>query len=504
MVNVYSFLEGERAMEKKVRYDTRKVHRVNLAIISVLAVLICGPMILSKGIVYLFIGLAVIGLAVGNYYLPIQTYVKGFIFGMIPSSVVFTLFLFDSFSLNKHYILLCTIAMIALYFKKELIVFFGALTNVSFIILYIANSKSLLGPFDDSIVFITLLAIMNGVIIAFFLIAKWGNELIAHADTQQKEVSASFDQLQSTFNEIEESSYTLDEHMTHFHRTIHSISGVSKQILTATEDISASIQQESSSLQMIHGTMTESVNFVNETLSISKKTVSKSTDLQNEVQRGWEKMQEVMIQMSVMSHAMNSTVETVNDLQKSLQTVDSLLKGIQHIAEQTNLLALNAAIEAARAGEHGKGFAVVADEVRKLAEESAAITVNITSLTSTLFKKSTEAYECSEKGGVALQHGEILLHDVSSFFNVLKDSFAETNTELTRGMGELSTAIRQFEQIQTQIEKLSLMTEQNATSTGHILQSIEDENSMLGTIVTSTDHIQTLSMKLKSLATNKN
>ncbi|KOS68523.1 hypothetical protein AEA09_08140 [Lysinibacillus contaminans] len=491
-------------MGKKLRYDTCKVHRVNLAIISILAILICGPMILSKGIVYLFIGLGVIGLAIGNYFLPIKTYVKGLIFGLIPSSVVFTLFLLDSFSLNKHYILLCTIAMIALYFKKELIVFFGILTDASFIILYIVNSESLLGQFDDIIVFITLLAIMNGVIIAFFLIAKWGNELIAHADTQQKEVSTSFDQLQTTFNQIEESSYTLDEHVTHFHQTMRNISGVSKQILTATEDISASIQQESSSLQLIHGTMAESVHFVNETFSISKETVSKSNELQEEVIRGWEKMQEVMKQMSVMSQAMNSTAETVHDLQASLQTVDSLLKGIQHIAQQTNLLALNAAIEAARAGEHGKGFAVVADEVRKLAEESAAITVNITSVTATLFQKSTEAYERSERGDEALQHGEILLHDVSSFFNVLKDSFAETNTDLTRGMGELSTAIGQFEQIQTQIEKLNQMTEQNATSTGNILQSIEDENNMLETMIATTDHIQALSVTLKSLTTYKN
>lgn len=124
--------------------------------------------------------------------------------------------------------------------------------------------------------------------------------------------------------------------------------------------------------------------------------------------------------MSVMSQAMNSTAETVNELQISLQTVDTLLKGIQHIAQQTNLLALNAAIEAARAGEHGKGFAIVADEVRKLAEESAAITVSITNVTSTLFAKSTEAHQRSEEGEKALQYGETLLQDISDFFHTLK------------------------------------------------------------------------------------
>ncbi|MEK5232167.1 methyl-accepting chemotaxis protein [Lysinibacillus sp. FSL K6-0232] len=490
-------------MEKKLRYDTQKVHRVNLAIISILAMLICGPMILSKGILFLFVGLIVIALAVCNYFLPIKTYVKGFIFGLIPSSIVFTLFLLDSFSLNKHYILLCTVAIIALYFKKELIIFFGILVNVSFVILYMVNSSSLLGPFDDIIVFITLIAIMNGVVIAFYLLAKWGNELIEHAEIQQNNVQASFNQLQNAFQEIEKSSQALDEHVTQFQQTMQRISGSSKQILLATDDIAASIQQESSSLQMIHSTMRDSVHFINETFTISQNTVAKSTNLQQEVLTGWEKMQDVMAQMKVMNQAIGSTAETVNNLQSSLQTVDSLLMGITHIAEQTNLLALNAAIEAARAGEHGKGFAIVADEVRKLAEESAAITVNITNVTKNLFEKSTEVYQRSGNGEQALQHGESLLQEVSHFFDRLKDSFTQTNTDLTRGMHELSSAISQFEAIQLQIEKLNQMTEQNATSTEEILHSVEEENQLLEIMTATTNRIEALSATLKSLVMTK-
>ena len=82
-------------------------------------------------------------------------------------------------------------------------------------------------------------------------------------------------------------------------------------------------------------------------------------------------MEQMSDQMSIISASINTANKTVAELQSSMQTVNSLLKGIIEIAEQTNLLALNATIESARVGEHGKGFAVVASEVRKLAEKSS-------------------------------------------------------------------------------------------------------------------------------------
>lgn len=77
-----------------------------------------------------------------------------------------------------------------------------------------------------------------------------------------------------------------------------------------------------------------------------------------------------------------------------------------------------------------------------------------------------------------------------------------TNIDLTRGMNELSSAIQQFEHIQEQIKTLNQITEQNASSTEAILHSVEDENKMLEMMTTTTDHIQALSVILKSLVTN--
>ncbi|WP_107941913.1 methyl-accepting chemotaxis protein [Metasolibacillus fluoroglycofenilyticus] len=488
-------------MELKIQYDTQKVHRVNLAIITALAILICGPLIISRGILFLVVGLIVIALAAINYFLPIKPYVKGFIFGMIPTAIVFTLFLVDQFSLNKHYILICTVAIIALYFKSSLIVAFGIIVNIAIIVIYILKPENLLGSFNSFIIFITLFSILNGVIIAFYLITRWGNALINHAKQQQQEVQHSFQQLQSTFQEIESSTQVLDEHVTQFQQTMEQIAHSSQYILSASESISASTQQEAASLQFIRSAMNDSMHFVGDTLEISKDTVAQSTNIQQEVVIGWGKMQDSMGQISIMSSAMHATADTVNELQSSLQIVNQLLLGIQHIAEQTNLLALNAAIEAARAGEHGKGFAIVADEVRKLAEESASITINITQVTESLFAKSTEAQQRSREGEQALQHGEQSLKEVGEFLNRLKDSFSQSNEDLTRGMGELTSAVAQFNTIQQQVEKLNEMTTQNAISTSAIVQAVEDENQMLQTMSDITNRVQALNSALKSLVT---
>ena len=97
----------------------------------------------------------------------------------------------------------------------------------------------------------------------------------------------------------------------------------------------------------------------------------------------------------------------------------------------------------------------------------------------------------------------MLLQDVSNFFTILKDSFSKSNFDLTRGMNELSSAISQFETIQLQIEKLNDMTEQNATSTGEIVHSVEDEHNMLEMMTDTTSRIQELSDTLKSLVMKK-
>lgn len=490
-------------MKENTDYSVNRVHKVNIIVLIAIVLLICGQVLLSDGIkeaiVPMIAGILIVLLSIGNYFLPINNNIKGLGFALLPAIIIFALIYVDGFNLNKHYMLFATVAMISLYFKKELIVIFGIFLNITLITSYFIIPTNLLSTDAGIKGIVTVISLLDCVLVILYFMTKWGSEIIEKSVAKDKESSALLIQLKDTFRAIDEGTTSLDGNIGNFNTKIDSINDASQGILISVQQMASAIEDEATSVYRINESMTNSVQGVNHTIDISKGIVLKSDDMSKKVENGWNKINEVADRMKSVNSAIGGTASTVNELKVSMEEIHSLLGGIKEIAGQTNLLALNASIESARAGESGKGFSVVADEIRKLSEQSKIIAENINMVTRTIFIKSEEASKMSSAGEKEATEGLKTIYEIASYFKEIKESYKETNNDLSNSMKEIETAALNFIEIQEQITNVASISEENSASTQEILAIVEDENTQISLMSNSISEIHSLSSKLKGM-----
>lgn len=228
---------------------------------------------------------------------------------------------------------------------------------------------------------------------------------------------------------------------------------------------------------------------------------NETTDFAN---TGNETVEKALQQMNKIKDTVQESSEKINELNKQSAEIDSIVNVITAIADQTNLLALNAAIEAARAGEQGKGFAVVADEVRKLAEESRCSAAKIAELIGTIQKETINS----------VQNMHLVTDNVEIGIKVTEESAYEFNHILTRmqelnpQMEDISATATEFssqaEQVASAMEMLLEMAKQTNETTQGITASsqeqltiMEEVSSATNTLAEMADSLQNLVLKFK-------
>lgn len=216
-----------------------------------------------------------------------------------------------------------------------------------------------------------------------------------------------------------------------------------------------------------------------EEISASAEEVSAAAqEASSSAQLGRVKIDEVINDIQAISHSSADAMQAVSEVDNKAQEVGKIVDLITQIADQTNLLALNAAIEAARAGEQGRGFAVVADEVRKLAERTGSATKDIAQLISTMQTSTQLAVLKMQEGGTLVQQGS---HTASESGNV-------------------------FSRIEEIIMNLSAQIDQTATGTQGVAASIQnvaavsqEQTAIMQEVNASVERLKGMAMELDQL-----
>ncbi|WP_022850458.1 methyl-accepting chemotaxis protein [Limisalsivibrio acetivorans] len=217
------------------------------------------------------------------------------------------------------------------------------------------------------------------------------------------------------------------------------VSSSSQEISAATEELSTVFNNTNAQTQSIAAAL-EELSRTSESISSSvDETRNLAKNASENTREGGEIIRKTIDGMNSIQDEVGSLSRIISELNSSTDKIGDILDVINDIADQTNLLALNAAIEAARAGEAGRGFAVVADEVRKLAEKTSTATQEITGIISTLQNETTHATSSMEKVSKEVGRGADLGEDSL----VVLDKIVDAGNRILEAATNVSAAVNQ-------------------------------------------------------------
>ncbi|NTJ40979.1 methyl-accepting chemotaxis protein, partial [Vibrio vulnificus] len=282
-------------------------------------------------------------------------------------------------------------------------------------------------------------------------------------------VNESCENLGKLVSEVQESSHSLAGHagelrvgLDKFAHHQGEILGQTQLLASATEEVSVTTQEVSNSLEFV-------------------TQISRASN-QAAAEDGGKIISEAIGSLEQVAQILNSAAGHISQLEEASSKIDSVMDIINGIAEQTNLLALNAAIEAARAGEQGRGFAVVADEVRSLAVRTVDAVSEITGTIQTMKNESAEVIQYISSSGQTIEKGQQKGHEAMDALKHITAKADEANHQteiILSSIKELATTSQSMADSMTQISQAMRELESNNGELRDVSQLVDDSSRQL-------------------------
>lgn len=274
---------------------------------------------------------------------------------------------------------------------------------------------------------------------------------------------------------------------------------LSVDVVNAVTEVSAGSSSQAQEIETTAATITQMVEAVHQIASNSNDVSAKSRNASQVASAGEAVAAKAVRQMETISQSVSRSTEVVDKLGNSSRQINEITNVISGIAEQTNLLALNAAIEAARAGEQGRGFAVVASEVRKLAEQSHVAAFEITKIIKEVQEETILVIQTMNAGTVETTLGIDIISQTGKNF---RDIVAVV-TELEHQIHIISVASEEISTsgctIITSVDNIKQVAMSTATNTHTISASAEEQSAAMQEIAASSDTLSDMSKNLQEL-----
>jgi len=306
------------------------------------------------------------------------------------------------------------------------------------------------------------------------------------------------EKLKQTISSIHTVSETVAASSEELAQSANEVQSGTEQITVTMQELASGTETQASTAGDLAETMTSFQRSIHETTQEGIELKAHSNHVQELTTTGKGLMVQSTQQMTTINEIVLDSVKKVEGLNVQSAEISKLVSVIDDISNQTNLLALNAAIEAARAGEHGKGFAVVADEVRKLAEEVQYSVTDISTIVNRIQGETGNVTTALQSGYEEVKRGTVQLNQTNETFEQISEAVEEMILNINTISSNLNKVAQNSKSINVSIDEMASISQESAAGVEQTTATVEETAATMEEISRGANHLASMVEELNS------